>query len=296
MLTSMIDRTSNSTLFSDATIRRFLLGQLNASDQTVFEQNLFTNEQLEWRVRFAEVALADDYACGRLTSSQNQLLREKFLVTADRKRMVGVSQALRDRCAAHSQRASTAQSLRAIFDFGQPAWRYAFAALLLLLVFATVWRGIKEPNIVKRIVPERVASPKPTVTPVPQEANHPGTNSSPSHAQDYPEMPVHTPTALTIPLDFKSTAENPALVVLPKGEGAFVRFELQIPNDQVPPFRAELWTSRGESILAVDSVAPASDAKIVLVVPAEKLQAGDYQIRLSNQSGAVVSSYFLRLR
>jgi hypothetical protein len=205
-----------------------------------------------------------------------------------------VSKALRGRFAANSQRTGTAQSLKAVFDFGRPAWRYAFAALLLLLVFATVWRGIKEPTIVKRIVPERVVVPKPTATPAPERANHPGTTSSPNHAQEYPEMPVHTPITVSIPLDFKNTAENPALVVLPKDEAAFVKFETQLPVNQVPPFRAELWTSKGESIIAVDLLAPTSDSKIVLVVPAEKFQSGDYLIRVNSKSAT--ASYYLRVQ
>jgi len=294
MLTSMIDRTSNSTLFSDATIRRFLLGQLNPSEQTAFEQRLFTDEQLESRVRFAEVALADDYACGRLTGGQGRRLRRSFLVTPDRKQMLDVSQALSDRLATNSQRTRTAQSRKGIFALGQPAWRYAFAALLLLLVFATVWRGIREPNIVKRIVPERVGAPKPTATAAAERANHPGTTSSPNHAQEYPEMPLHTPVALTVSLDSHSTGENPAAVVLPGDEGAFVRFELPISNDQAGPFRAELWTSKGESIIAVDSLAPSSDSKIVLDVPAKKLQSGDYQVRVNSKSAP--ASYYLRVQ
>ena len=282
--------------FSDDTIRRFLLGQLNSSEQTAFEQNLFTDDQLESRVRFAEVALADDYAGGRLTSNERQQLREKFLVTPERKRMLGVSQALHDRFASNSEPARALQSIKAFLDFGQPAWRYAFAALLLLLVFATVWRGIKEPQIVKRIVPERVVVPKPTATPAAQEANHPGTTSSPIHSQEYPAMPLHTPVALTVSLDSHNTAENPAAVVLPKDESAFIRLELQLPNDQVALYRAELWTSKGESIISVDSLAPSSGSKLSFDVPANVFKPGDYQIRLSATGDDKATGYYFRIR
>ena len=182
-----------------------------------------------------------------------------------------------------------------VFDFGQPAWRYAFAALLLLLVFATVWRGIKEPKIVE-IGPKRVVMPQPTATPAPQQANHPSTTSSPNHSEEYPAMPPHTPVALSVYLNSTNTAENPALVVLPKGEGAFVRFELQIPSDQVAPYRAELLTIKGESIIAVDSLSVTRGSTIDLDVPAKILQSGDYQIRLSSQPATAVANYFVRVQ
>src|ERR1051325_8353939 len=292
----MIGEHNSSVIFSDDTGRRFLLGQLNPREQTAFEENLFTDEQLESRVRFAEVALADDYAHDRFTRNQKQQFRKNFLVTIERKRMLSVSQALHDRLASNSQRVSTARSLKASFDFGQTAWRYAFAALLLLLVFATVWRGVKEPKIVKRIVPERVFTPKPTATPAPQEANHPNTNSSPNHAEEYPAMPLHTPLALTVPVNSNSTAENPAVIVLPKDQGAFVRFEIQLAKDQVAPFRAELWTSKGELIVAADSLSVMSGAKIDLDVPANVFKPGNYQIKLNASGNDKATSYYFRIR
>jgi hypothetical protein len=162
-------------------------------------------------------------------------------------------------------------------------------------VFATVWRGIKEPQIVQQSIPKPV-TPKPTATPAPQQANHPNTASSPNHVEEYPALPPHETVALSVPLNSSSTAENPALVVLPKDENAFVRFELQLPNDQVAPYRAELLTIKGESIIAVDSLSLTTVSRIDLDVPAKKLQSGDYQIRLSAQPATAVANYFVRVQ
>ena len=170
------------------------------------------------------------------------------------------------------------------------------AAVILLFVFATVWLGIKEPQLVQRFVPKRVVAPKPSATQTPQEANHPSTTLSPKHSDEYPAMPLHTPIALSVYLNVTSTAENPAVVVLPKDRSALVRFELQLPNDQASPFRAELWTSNGESIIVADSLSVTTGSRIEFDVPAKKLPRGDYRIRLSGQPATAAANYFVRVQ
>ncbi len=281
--------------FSDVTIRRFLLGHLSAHEQSAFERGLMVDDALDWRVRLVEVSLADDYARGRLTRKETQQLYEKFATTTERQGMLDVSEALNGRFASDVERTTIAENLKARFDLRQPAWRYAFAALVLLLVFATVWRRIKEPNIVERIMPKRAVAPKPTAPPAPQQANHPGNNSSPNHSQDYPALPLHAPFKLSVPLTLDNTADNPRVFETPKDEGAFITFELPVINPDTAVCRAELWSSKGELITAVDSLAPASNSRVYLDLPAKLLQSGEYQIRLSGES-VPSASYFLRVR
>ena len=194
----MIEEHKRSRIFSDEAIRRFLLGQLNANEQSIFERDLFASDELETRVRLAELALADDFARDRLNPHEKNQFQENYLASAERKQMLGVSQALHDRFSSpRISYLSGTQRLRAVFDLGQPSWRYAFAALILLLVLATVWRGIKEPQIVQQVIPKPVA-PKPTATPAPQEANHANTVLSPNHLEVFPALPSHAPIALFV--------------------------------------------------------------------------------------------------
>src|SRR5258706_15294864 len=84
---------------SDEAIPRFLLGRLRAQEQIAFERQLFSDPPLDSRVRLAELDLADDYTYLRLGAGDRDLFEEKFLMTANRRRQVEVSTALRDRCA-----------------------------------------------------------------------------------------------------------------------------------------------------------------------------------------------------
>ncbi len=95
----MANSDNNSPEFSDDAIRRFLFGRLSAAEQTTLEERLFADDDLEARVRLAEFDLADDYALERLSVADCEAFAEKFLLSAERKRTLGVSTALRERFA-----------------------------------------------------------------------------------------------------------------------------------------------------------------------------------------------------
>src|SRR6266852_1286424 len=140
---------NNSSGFSDETIRRFLLGELNESEQPLFEQQLFADAGLDARVRLAEIDLADDYAFERLHAADRALFEERYLVTSKRQRALNVSTALRGRFSskrspvAWSEKSTVANRWRHLFGFNRPAWKIAFGVLILLILFGTVLVVIK---------------------------------------------------------------------------------------------------------------------------------------------------------
>jgi hypothetical protein len=285
---------------SDAVIRRFLLGQLNADEQSIFEERLFTDDELEARVRLAEFDLADDFVFERLPRADKERVRQNFLLSAERNQALAVSKALRHHFASVARpQAAGAQQFKTLFDFGQPAWRYAFAALLLLLVFATVWLGIKEPRLVERIITKR-SVPKPSATQTPQETHHPSTSSSPVHVEQTPAMPVHEAIALNVLLDPKTTSDNPTIMNPPQNDLAVVRFQLRLEKNQPGPYRAELLGANGDAIFRADSLEPQDGLKINFDIPVREISTDDdYQIKLSRVakgSSENVASYYFRVR
>src|SRR5713226_4237040 len=144
---------SNSQEFSDDAIRRFLFGRLSAAEQATFEEYLFTGESLEARVRLAEFDLADDYALERLSAADRKTFEKKFLLSAERKRKLTISRALRDRFADAATvpttapkvaKASISERLRRLFGLNQRAWRFAFGAAALAILVAAAWLVLKE--------------------------------------------------------------------------------------------------------------------------------------------------------
>src|SRR5215831_1694778 len=135
--------------FTDDVIRRFLLGCLRDSERPAFEARLLEDDELDARVRLAELDLTDDYAFARLEAADHDLFDQNFLVTRDRRRALEISTALRHRISPATQsELNLARRLKSFFKLRQPAWQYAFAALVVILVIASVWLVTKEPQIV----------------------------------------------------------------------------------------------------------------------------------------------------
>jgi hypothetical protein len=293
---------NGSAAVSDDSIRRFLLGQLTAGEQTDFEERLFTDAELEARVRLAEFDLSDDYAYARLGTAERELFRQRFLLTSDRHQQLKVSRALHDRFAAQSPSDSYAirQTPGTFLDLRQPAWRYAFAAAILILVFATVLLVTKEPQIVRRLVPERII-PRPKMTPTPQVMHHPGAQSSPVHAEQSPAMPAHEVPAMTVVLDPNMSADQARPLSLPGDDTAVVRFQLPIQTDRSNSYRADLFTMAGEAVFRAESLKPpdTNPTTIYFDVPRKVLKGGQYQITLIRVDGGSTlksGDYYFHIR
>ena len=288
--------------FPDDSIRRFLLGQLNASERAIFEEQLFTDAELEIRVRLAEYELADDYAFNRLPANETQSFRERYLLVAERRQKLRVSQALRDRFAPAAVRDPTTsrwQRLTSRLDLRRPAWRYGFAALVLVLILATVFLVAKDPQIVKVIIPHR-PKPKPQATAPPQEMNHPPKTSPPAHSeQKVPQMPHETP--LIVSLKANGSVESSAPVSLPAGENAKLRFHLSLPGAETGVHRADVLTTSGEKLFTAERLSPygANPSLVDFDVPAHLLKSGQYQInltRIDDQAKPEMFQYFFRVQ
>ena len=285
--------------FSDDSIRRFLLGQLQGSEQTTFEEQLFLNSELEARVRLAEFELADDYAFKRLTESETESFRDRYLLTADRNQKLNVSESLRDRfmLASTATKPSMYERLMPFFDLRLPAWRYAFAAFLLVLILATVFLVTKEPQIAGRLFPGPF-KPRPQPTTSPDITHHSTAPSSPAHVEQSPPAAPHE-LPLSVPLTSLNSIDQAPLVTLPSGENTVVRFQLSIKGAQ-GTYRADLFAASGEALFSADSLKPnGAKPSIDFDVPANTLKSGQYQIRLSrtdDQAKQESSQYYFRVQ
>ena len=298
--------------FSDETIRRFLLGGLSASEQPLFEQRLFTEDGLDARVRLAEFDLADDYALERLSAPERNLFEERFLLTSDRRQKLQVSKVLRDRfspinaTAKRSEKKTVADSLKDLFGFGRPVWRFAFGVLILVILLGTAWLVVKEPRLARQIA-NRINPRRSAPANAPREVNHPANTSTPEHQTTPSPMREHDQTAssliaasiMLIP-EVSPDSSKMLSVNLPKGEREIVRLQLVLKPDQSGSYRAELVAIEGSSVFSADTLKTNdSHAGIDFDVPARLLKTGNYQVRLSRVdrgSKGIVASYYFRVQ
>src|ERR1700752_2189635 len=220
---------ANPTKCSDDLVRRFLLGDLQSDERASFEHELFIDSDLEERVRLAEFELADDYTFARLSETESNAFRERFLLVTDRHKQVNVSQAIRDRFKStlSVKPNSGFQRLTNFFDLRRPVWRYAFAAVILMVILATVVKVTKQIRLTK--VPSVPVQPKPQPTSTPQQMNPPPGSAPQSHDEQSPKPQVHE-LPIVIALNSAITAEQAPVVSVPASDGEVIRFRCPLAH------------------------------------------------------------------
>jgi hypothetical protein len=303
--TDMPNPLNSSNVISDELIRRFLLGTLSESEQPVFEQRLISDDGLEARTRLIELDLADAYAGGRLMTSDRKLFEQRFLVTAERKGQLAVSELLRDRfsfagAASLTTRPETKSFARRLAHFlglDRRAWRIAFGAVILLILLGTVLLVIKEPQlplvIANKIKPKRLVPRS-----LPREVNHPTNTASPEHLTTPSPLPPHeaaVQTAQRVEL-FPSPPDDKIPTITLSKAGEVLHLQLVITASPNPAYRAEVLTDGGQVVFSVGSLqAPPFNVD----VPMNLLKSGKYQVRLSDArdvSKKEIASYYFFMR
>jgi hypothetical protein len=309
-----------SASVSDETIRLFLLCRLNEDERNGFEERLLLDDELEERVRLTECEIADDYAFGRLSAEEREIFTRKFLVTAERKQKLEVSQALRHYSSSHTVNKKNLAELEnnptwrerisGFFGLNRPALAFAIAFGALVLIIGIVWwitrsaRERDEPAIVRQdTLPTQKPQTSPPTAPTPTPV--PGLTTAPSPAQKTTPPPVEpapaalVATAVLMPGALRDGGEM-ARITLPEGERDIVRLQLTLESNEAGTYRAELLTAEGQPISIAGKLKASHTngaARVVFDVPARRLKAGDYQVRLSRQTGGQLESvgrYYFR--
>ena len=297
---------NTSTEFSDDAIRRFLLGRLSSPDQLAFERQLFSEPRLDARVRLAELDLADDYAGGRISATERDLFEEKFLVSADRRRQLEVSVALRDRFASAVKAEPTfIAGIRSLLLFNRPAWRYTFAVLIFMLLVGGAWVIVEKKGRIKEAITSRWVHRHSPTPAVPLESNHPTNNALPEHQTSPSPMPVHdqTPPSLVSNLIVLTPAGSSEIASVPQPgtDQQTVRLVLALKSNQAGTYRAELLTVDGKIVFIAESInTPESGSgHLNFDVPARLLKTGSYQVRLARDNAGIkenLGGYYFRVQ
>jgi hypothetical protein len=287
--------------FSDETIRRFLLGGLSASEQAGFEQSLLTDDELEERVRLAELELSDDYATYRLSESERNLFEGGFLLTAGRQRQLHVSRALQQTLFSQpSVRVNESIRGRIINLFGLRvhAWKYAFAALILTLLLGTMLLVTKERSRLVQHLPfvPKPAAPKPTATANPVDMHHRPNAPAPAHAEQSPALPLHERLTPSVVLNSNTPLESSPVI---RTSGDILTLELRLDQPLADFYDVNVLTMAGESVFVANAMKRTEAETLAFDVPANAIGSGDFQIaliRVAGDSTQNAGTYYVRVR
>lgn len=307
---------------SDETLRLYLLGRLNEDERMGLDERLLTDEEFATRVQLAESELTDDYAAGRLDPVERDLCAKRFLVTEERRRDLRFVSNMQDYAGAQTSatdippvKTSWREGFAGFFAFPSPrAWATAGSFAVLIILLGLAW-FLTRP---RRETPPMIARNEPIPAFSPQAS--PQTAASPVAVTPSPELPpvkkppvVPTPTEPVLPPTIASLVLLPGAVrgsgdlpriAVPNGERDIVRLSMVLETTVAGPFRAELATAEGQSVLVRNNLKPSAgkaETKIVLEVPARLLHNGDYQIKVSRpradgQTESVGRYYFRALQ
>ncbi|HEY6045640.1 MAG TPA: hypothetical protein VIU65_03500 [Pyrinomonadaceae bacterium] len=297
----------HSSIPADNTIRGFLLGRLNVTEQKEFEEQLMADDRLHERLRQAEFQLADDFAGDRIDQLDRERFAKTFMLTDERRRMLAVSDALHRRFSPE-RNPRPALALRAWWHnmLTRPVLRFAFPVIILALLIGSVWLVTREPKLA-RFLPKR-APARPLNIPTPQEANHPANVAPPAHRDDaaspdghessLPNQGAGVITTLELSPGAPADSGQTPAVSFPDGAAGVVRLELAVEQTTSGEFQAEV-LSNGNVVSASKPIRLGGNGRIEIDVQAQILNAGEYEVRLSRVGDAskqAVAIYYFRVR
>ena len=275
---------------SDDTIRRSLLGCADPDEQANFETLLLLDDQFAKRVYRLEFELADDFAFGRLSATEQQLFTSHFLVTHDRARELAVSQALRRAVSdksfglAGQTRLDWRSKVLSLFAVDRPLAKVALAASALLFFGTLFWLIFKAPTV----RPTLITQQQPVNSK--REYAHARGSQSPEDksASDHGSAQTVIIASITLHPDSESKSKPTIHVANPRNEADHVRLELLLNGGEGATCRAILVSDGGVEVTSSSELSAESgnQPKIVLDVPASLLNTGNYYIELRRTSAA----------
>jgi hypothetical protein len=289
----------------EKTLRRFVLDQLDEGSRLELEGRLVQDPEAFDALGIIEDELTEEYLDGTLKEDERLRYERYCQSSPERRRMPDFFSTLRDRAAAAADEVAPSTWHPASWFRPAPlppAWLAAAAAALVLSLGANLWLAQRQDRLEAQPRPE-VAEPSvaAAVTPQPvlvgQDPAIPGLEAqleeerqrrvaAEVRAQEL-ERAAATPS-LTIPSFvlaagvLRSGGTLARVSVEPDVE--VVRLLLDLPGDDYSLYSAVLSDQDDEEILSQSRLTATVEPERVVVpvlIPAEALPRGDYQVRLS---------------
>ncbi|MBI3950501.1 MAG: hypothetical protein HY314_08615 [Acidobacteria bacterium] len=291
-------------------IVRYLLGELLEAEQIRLEERFFTDEEYFERLQAVEDDLIDDYVRGELSRRERERFEIYFLASPGRRERVEFARALMKTLseapvmaapasvAARPETISWWQSLLAFLRPQGPAFRFAVAAVMLVVVVGSAWLIVETMQLrtqLARLRAERQAlqrQEQELQQQVAQQRAHGEQVAEQLHReqqereqleQEIAELQPSQPPIVSFELSPHLTRESGerAKLAIPRGARS-VRIRLSLEEgDEYPSYRAVLSDAEEKEIWRWDRLQPTNRGTAVVVrLPARLLTAGDYTLTL----------------
>lgn len=312
---------TEENLYNETEIRRFLLGEMPEDARAAFEENFIADESLFEQISVAEDELIESYVRGMLSSAEKTGFEKHFLAIESRRRRVVFTRTLLEKSKTENQSAvakktETVEANSPVWKsligfFKTPKFAFGAAFAVLLSVFGVWFFGLKssrnEPEIVKQITPTPTIQTSETIAPdryqnspanenpaVNANTNRTGKisgnqNAAPNTNRNLPDKnqninPPKENAAIPAPIlalfagGVRAEGKMPELNLPKTASGA--NLQLNLESRDYKTYQVEIVDPDGRLIFKNNKLR-ARNSKVNLFVPAQKLQTGDYLVKLS---------------
>lgn len=302
---------------NETEIRRFLLGEMPEDVRGAFEEKFISDEDLFEQINVAEDELIESYIRATLSSDEKIKFERNFLSTDSRRRRVAFTRTMLDKLNKEKEITATKKtetvseshpsvwnSIIEFFKTPKLAFGAAFALLILIFGGWFLLRNEHQMEIAKQITPTPTAEiieTNPNKNALINEnssvnANTNAAENIPDNKTDLPKANRRTPNVNQNAKKPKQTSVEVAPILalfaggvraegkmptlyLPKtATGANLRLNLEAQDYKI--YQVEIVNPDGNSIFKTIKL-KARKSKVNLFVPVQKLQTGDYIVKLS---------------
>ena len=321
-------------LQSEKEIRRFLLSEMSEDERSVFEARFVADESLFEQINVAEDELIESYVRGTLSTAEKTIFEREFLSTENRRRRVAFTRSMLDKIkkenviVANKTELASAKNSSVWTPFANlfktPKFALGAVFALLISVFGGwfLLRNSNQPEIVRQITPtptaEIIASVQNQNSSVNQNnppdsntnaaenlsinkndlpnANRPKVNANQNANQPEQNISQPAPVLALFAGTVRAGGKMPELNLPKTVAGATLQLNLESTDYKI--YSIEIINPDGGQIFK-NSKLKARNSKINFFVPAAKLQAGEYIVRLSalnsNKETESVADYSFRV-
>lgn len=299
-------------------IRRFFFGEMSAAERFDLEERFISDTDLFEEIRVFEDGLIERYVRGWMDPAERSTIEKHFLNTDTRRERVEFSRELVSKLDDHRVLTGKVKEANSVIESGNSI-RDRLAAILftprlamggamaLVLVVIGVWfvyhnSAPQSPEIVRSNV-NREPHPSPKVS-TPEQidrtidaenaapANDPGRSLEPvttdavttpkrRPAKSRTKLSAPDPVLALFPGTLRSEGKN-SVLKMPKGARA-ARLQLDLDGSTFKLFQVAL-TDQDGNVLFTQSNLISKRSKVNFTIPAEKLQSGDYIVKLNGKN------------
>jgi hypothetical protein len=277
---------------------RYLLGEMEEEEKTALEKSLFEGEDAFERVAAAEDELIDDYLHEELSAQERTLFEKSYLASPERRQRVEFARTLEKRL----REGSAARPILAFRERSSRQSRFLLAAAALVLAAIGAYfaaASVRARQELRRLEAEKTVVSRRERDLERQIAEARGHDSRLAQelareraekerlAQELASLQARSAKSVSFTLIAGLVRDSGTLQTLRiPSDAANIRLTLPVADPSYASYHAVIQTPEGKEIWRGEATRQISGKSLMVVVPSQALQPGDYILSLTGTTAS----------